>query len=307
MTSLHIACAASGAYIPHSAAMLHSALANGDDRHITVHYLHGPDMSASDSSRIAEMVERGGGSSVFHAIADDRVAGLATGDGFPSVIWYRIFLPELIPDVDRVIYLDVDTIVLDSLVPLWEVPLGEHCLAGVTNVFQEDHADRSARLGLPGPGSYFNTGVMVMNLAAMRRERSTAALAAWAREHSETIGWPDQDTFNVVLGSRRMALHPRWNCMNSIMLFPWSAEVFGAEAVADARRNPAIRHFEGPGVNKPWHYLCDREGRDIYRAHRRATPWPRFRPEGRTPRNVVRRALAPARARSQRPASGVSA
>jgi hypothetical protein len=54
--------------------------------------------------------------------------------------------------------------------------------------------------------------------------------------------------------------------------------------------NPAIRHFEGPGPYKPWHYLCDRRWRDLYRHHRGATPWPRVRLQGRSPRNVWRRA-----------------
>ncbi len=77
--------------------------------------------------------------------------------------------------------------------------------------------------------------------------------------------------------------------MNALLVFPWSVDVLGSEDVAEAIENPAIRHFEGPGPYKPWHYLCAREWRDLYQRHRHATPWPRVRLEGRNPRNMWHR------------------
>jgi lipopolysaccharide biosynthesis glycosyltransferase len=146
-------------------------------------------------------------------------------------------------------------------------------------------------LGLSGPDVYFNTGVILMNLALMRDDDCASALRNYASRHAGELLWPDQDTLNVVLGHRRLPLHPRWNCMNSIMHLPWAVDVFGAGMVAEAQRNPAIRHFEGPTINKPWHYLCQRAMRDVYFVHRRQTPWPRFRLEGATLRNRISRMI----------------
>jgi hypothetical protein len=80
--------------------------------------------------------------------------------------------------------------------------------------------------------------------------------------------------------------------MNAFYVFDHAADAFDAGELAEARDNPAIRHFEGPSINKPWHYLCDRELRELYDQHRAQTPWPRVRREGRTPRNVARRLLS---------------
>ena len=68
-------------------------------------------------------------------------------------MWYRIFLPELLPDVDRVLYLDVDTLAVDSLEPLWATDLGDAPGGAVTNVFMQDRDSRPRpeALGLPGP------------------------------------------------------------------------------------------------------------------------------------------------------------
>ena len=80
--------------------------------------------------------------------------------------------------------------------------------------------------------------------------------------------------------------------MNAVLAFPQAQALLGADAVARARASPAIRHFEGPGANKPWHYLCRQPQREAYFEQRRMTPWPRVRLKGRTPRNLLRRLTA---------------
>jgi lipopolysaccharide biosynthesis glycosyltransferase len=289
MTALHVACAADAGYAPHSAAMLHSVMANRGEGDLRIHYLHGPGFPQDSAQRIRGMVEAGGAAISFYELADERIAGLPEMDFVTSAMWYRIFLGELLPEVDRVLYLDVDTIAVDSIEPLWDVDLADSYVAAVTNVFYlRSHAQRPVELGID-PADYFNSGVVLMNLELMRRDGSARALFDYAAGHAAELAWPDQDALNVVLGKRRVPLHPRWNCMNSVLLFPWAADVFGAEAVDEARARPGIRHFEGPTINKPWHYGCKSPMREVYFEHRRQTPWPRCRIEGVTPRNVLRR------------------
>jgi lipopolysaccharide biosynthesis glycosyltransferase len=278
VTRLDVACAAEGSeYVAHSAAMLHSLLATHRDHDVHVHYMHGPDVTAELEAPLAEMVEREGGRIGFLRIADSEVEGLPTKDFTRKATWYRIFLPELLPDVDRVLYLDADLIVLDSLVPLFELDMTGYWVAAATNVFQENHRWRPSELGLAGPHVYFNAGVLVMNLAEMRRDERTRALLEFGRENAERLEWRDQDTLNVVLGPRRLALDPRWNCMNSMFAFGRSARRWSRYTRFElwrARRRAAIRHFEGPEANKPWHPGGDPELRALYLRHRRATPWP---------------------------------
>jgi len=256
-----------------------------------VHYLHSPGLPDATAARIRAMVERSGGTISFHRIERDAVAGFPSEHRFTPAMWYRLFLPELLSGVDRVLYLDSDTIVTDYLGELWATDLSEHWVAAVTNVFEPWSEHRPAELGLPGPAAYFNSGVLLFNLAAMRRDGRGEALRELVRTRGAELLWPDQDVLNLVLGERRVALHPRWNCMNSILSFPAAREVFGATAVEEARRRPGVRHFEGPGANKPWHLLCDTPGRRAYFVHRRATPWPRTRREGVTALNALRRVV----------------
>jgi lipopolysaccharide biosynthesis glycosyltransferase len=294
VTVLHVSCAADARYVPHTAAMLHSVLTEAGFEEIRVHFLRGQGVTAEHARALTEMVSAHGGAISFLDVPGDRVAGLPTMDEIGPPMWNRFFLTELLPDVERILYLDADTIVLDSLQALWETDLDGCHVGAVTNVFQEDHIPLPARLGLE-PRDYFNSGVLLMNLDLMRRDGSAAALFEYARANAERLVWPDQDVLNAVLGPTRRRLAPRWNCMTSVLRFPWAAYVFSAEELEEARRRPAIRHFEGPSVNKPWHILCDGDRREAYFRHRRQTPWPTVRREGVTPANLVRRAWLPVR------------
>jgi lipopolysaccharide biosynthesis glycosyltransferase len=288
MGVIHLSCAAERNYLAHSAAMLDSALRNRGDHEIEIHYLHGPRFPRRGRSRLAAMVEGLGGTISFLEIPDTEVAHLPTKGFTRKATWYRILLPDLLGAVDRLLYLDVDTIVTSDLAPLWGIDLGQHYVGAVTNIFQADHLHRAAQLGIK-PRDYFNAGVMLLNLGLMRADGCGESLRRFAVENPRQIAWRDQDTLNLVLGHRRLPLHPRWNCMNSIMQFPASIRVFGAEAVEDARRNPGVRHFEGPGLNKPWHEDCAESDRRLYLQHRRHTPWPRVALEGSRLRDRVGR------------------
>ena len=289
MATMHVACGSSAEYVPHVAAMLHSVAEHRGELELDAHFVHGPAVDAQTRALLAGMVERDGGALTFHELGDERIAGLRELPEIPATMWYRTFLPELLVEVDRVLYLDADTIAVDSLEPLWRTDVSDAYVAAVTNVWEEWNRPYPVNeLGLASPDDYFNSGVLLMNLDALRSDDGTARVLEAARSGRRLL-WGDQDALNVALGHRRVPLHPRWNVMNSILTFPGAAEVFGADAIREAREKPAIRHFEGPSANKPWHILFDWEGREDYLRHRGATPWPEVALEGATLRNRWRR------------------
>jgi hypothetical protein len=62
--------------------------------------------------------------------------------------------------------------------------------------------------------------------------------------------------------------------MNSLWEWSdWARDVFGEQTLREAIERPAIVHFEGPSVCKPWHYLCNHAWRDRYRLTLARTPW----------------------------------
>jgi lipopolysaccharide biosynthesis glycosyltransferase len=287
--TLRVACAADEAYVGHCAAMMHSLLTQHRGNDVEIHFLHGPDFPHGVRDQLTTFVHDQGGRLELHVVDDDAVAGLPTLPGIPRVMWYRVFLPDLLPDIDRILYLDADTLVVDRLDALWKEPVAGAYVAAVTNVFPPGLRDRPRDLGLPAGQAYFNSGVLLLALDEMRAGECTARMLHYARNRQ--LPWPDQDALNFVLGARCVPLHPRWNCMNSLYVFPRAREVFGADVVRSARERPAIVHFEGPGLAKPWHYLSKHPFAPAYRRHRAATPWPDVVLEGRSWQHALLRPL----------------
>jgi lipopolysaccharide biosynthesis glycosyltransferase len=288
---MHVACAADANYIPHAAAMLHSLLVHQPRGTVCVHFLHDAGLPPAFQAPLADMLRSGGAEIHFHPIDLPQVDGLPAMGRISRVMWYRVFLPELLPDVDRVLYLDCDVLVRAPLQPLWEIELDEQMLGAVRNVFEAGHEGRARALGLAGPAEYFNSGVLLLNLGCWRREDCSNRVLSYARAHADRLAWPDQDALNVMAAGRWLALHPRWNCQNSFYFYPQARAVFGTAALREALADPAIVHFEGGSLAKPWHYLCKHPLRHAYFEHRRHTPWPQVELEGRGGLNRLLRPL----------------
>lgn len=287
--AMHVACIAEHSYWRHTAAMLHSLHAQHPGEAVNFYVLHGEQAPAEEVERMRGFVAGLGRPLRFLPIAAARIAGFP-GGLFPRAVWYRVLLPELMPELDKVLYLDSDLLVLHNLRPLWETDLGEHVLGAVTNPLPPPLQSHTARLGLE-PSQYFNSGVLLMNLARLREDRAAARLLELSLAHPEHT-CPDQDALSVQYHSQRLALHPRWNFQTVLYdLKPRQVPYFSADELREARAHPAIVHFSG--LFKPWHYLNRYPCRERYFEHARQTPWPILPLEGKTRINTVLRLLPP--------------
>lgn len=271
MSSHHVAIGSDRNYIRHAAATALSAIEA--DSSTTVHLLHAEDVGAEDLERFASMAVQAGGRAVLHLVDDDRLRDLAVMDRIGTVMWFRILLPELLPQVARVLYLDADTLVVGSLRELFEMPLGPAGLAATHNVLEPRHRARVADLGLDGLTGYFNSGVLLLDLDQLRADGRMGQVLEVARERRDELVWPDQDALNLVFADDRVPLHPRWNTQNSLFLWrEWADEVFAPGEVDEALRDPGVIHFEGPGL-KPWFRECPHPRVEAYRRLAARTPW----------------------------------
>lgn len=261
-----------------------SCLRANRGRELRFDVVHDCSLSDSDIEGIQKVVEGGDGTVEFHAVSPSSTVGtLPTNAEFGNVVWLRLYLPEILSGVPRVLYLDADTFVMGSLTELWHTPLREAPLAAVANVVEPPFRAHVAALGVAYPGGYFNSGVLLLNLELMRAEGSLERLLRFALDRRDELVWPDQDVLNAVFARRWAALHPRFNAQSSLW-HPagWAVQVFGEHAVSDARRKPVIRHFEGRGLCKPWHYMCPVPGYRDYRRVLATTPWAHMPIEDRT-------------------------
>lgn len=276
-----LTCSSDEGYAPHAATMLLSALSSTPAARFTVYYLHDPGFSEQTRQTLRGALQHFGARLELHFIAvpDSLVAGLplfrsmAPG-AVPPVMWYRVFLPELLPQEERVLYLDCDTLVVDDLRPLWRTALGGQAIAAVTNPFWQGAIEQgwAARCGLQRHDQYFNSGVMLLNLQVWRQQGLSNQVAAHGRANADWTRFGDQDSLVALLHDRRVPLAPRWNVMRILLVSNHSRQLFSDQDWHEAWRHPAIIHFEGS--TKPWIDPSKHPYGRLHARYARRLPWP---------------------------------
>jgi lipopolysaccharide biosynthesis glycosyltransferase len=267
---IEIACSANTPYVPHVTAMLHSLLTHTTARPVRVWMLHGPDLHEDARPNLTKVIEDLGAQIEYLRVPDELMAGFPTAK-FHYSCWYRILLPELLPEVDRILYLDCDIIVTDDLEPLWSTDLGERSFAACINPLYRPMYKSVRRMGITDHRDYLNSGVLLLDLARLRQEGLAGQLRAYAALHPDNT-CPEQDALSVLKRGEWLSLHPRWNLQTALLDRPRRKLPFTSAQVSEAIERPAVVHFNGPF--KPWQYHCRHPMRHLYAAHLSATPWP---------------------------------
>jgi lipopolysaccharide biosynthesis glycosyltransferase len=267
---IELACTTDGAYAPHTGTLLHSVFSASPTKRFRVHVLTSG-LSAPDRQGLEQVAASFGATVHFLPISETQSAAFPNRK-FHRSCWYRMLLPELLPSMQRVLYLDSDMIVRESVDEIWRADLGNRPIAAVINPFYPFFPDyHVSHLGLAPGSPYYNSGVLVMDLDRMRRAGFCDQVRAYAREHPDNL-YPEQDALNALYQHEVLALHPRWNAQSTMFELDADELPFPTEQVADVRTNPAIVHYIGP--YKPWRYLCTHPLRHLYLEHRSQTPWP---------------------------------
>jgi len=287
---LHLATGTNAAYLHWCATTVLSALRSTPDADTTVHVIVDDDVTASDRARMARMVEGEGATVDWVGVDHARLAELPdqVREHGGAISCARFLLPDQLADVDRLVYVDADTLVVSSLLSLADTDLGGAGLGAVHNVVEPRMRWHLDQLPLADPGRYLNSGVLVMDLGWMRAHGTSRELLDCVRRQADTLLWVDQDALNLVFAGAWAELHPRWNAQNSLWRWPELAgEVFGPVVLRETLTDPAVLHFEGPSLAKPWHYLCTHPFRERYRAMAAQTPWGPVPLADRTPATAL--------------------
>jgi lipopolysaccharide biosynthesis glycosyltransferase len=289
---MHVALAVDRAYLPWSAVAALSCVDHGGPD-VTIHVLHDGSLDrGEDIGRLSSMVEAAGGTLVDHVVDDQRIVALPSIAPYGRVVWLRFLLPEVLPEVSRVLYIDADTLVVSDPAPLMGADLGGAPLGAVANVVYPEHRAHLRALGFDDYRRFLNSGVLLFDLDRFRAEGISESLLAVARDRAADLQWPDQDVLNLVFAERWHALDPRWNAQQTLWIEPaLAADVLGAAAADEARASPGILHFEGPDLAKPWHTLNTHPWRGEWRATLARTPWRGIGLEDRSLTTMLLRAV----------------
>lgn len=157
--------------------------------------------------------------------------------------WFRIKLSDMCPDLDRILYLDCDTLILGDLSELFNTDLDGKYLAGVKDVWGVNKYCK--RLNMTS-GVYVNSGMLLLNAEYCRQENFFDKIVDFANKNAKIIDFCDQDSINKIADEKKVVLNPKFNFMDTW----WRGgyyEFWGEEEqeYLKAGENPVIAHLTG--------------------------------------------------------------
>lgn len=193
--------------------VMQSILEHTDSR-ICFHILHDETLSSDNKYKLEKVAYNGSSIAEFHKIDENDFSVVKNQmSRFTIGAMFRCSLPELLPDLNRIIYLDADLFVNRDIKELWDVDVREYCLAGVVDEGVNIHNYPRILNKYPEikKESYFNSGVLYMNLKKLREFGNLKKLVVDFLVENPEAGLPDQDALNVLFHDKVLYLDGNWN------------------------------------------------------------------------------------------------
>ena len=157
--------------------------------------------------------------------------------------FFKILLGDVIQE-QRVLFLDSDLVIKADLAELYDLNL-KGCILGTPGTTLAKYSGEYAflkSLGFQEEDLWFNSGVMLIDLALWRLANLTSKNLKFYKKYSDRLYTADQTVLNCVLRGKFIPLNPKFN----IAVWP-------SEQTLDPKSTDCVFHFLG--VPKPWDSL----------------------------------------------------
>ena len=165
--------------------------------------------------------------------------------------YYRLKLPSLLPNIDKVIYFDCDFVINSDISELYNFDLKNMPIGGVRDI------KKKALIKNP---TYVNAGMLIFDLEKMRGLDFETKFVEWTEKHLVYITCGDQEIINEVCKGQITILPDEWNVQSS-----------NFTNRSSYIKNPKGIHFISK--RKPWDFGSYSYHKKYYFKYLQMTPW----------------------------------
>lgn len=178
---------------------------------------------------------------------------------WPLSAFTRLFSGEILPlDVDRILYLDCDTIITGDISELEIVRFNGNIAMGVKDCISGTY---KKNVGLDKNSPYINAGVILFDINALRKININEKIDNYMCKYEKLINYADQDILNGVFKGKIGELNPKYNVMTIDIVHTYEeiqklrrpTNFYLKEQLDIAKENPTIIHYTtNMLVVRPW-------------------------------------------------------
>ena len=261
--TIHISVASNNNYVALTAALIKSIICNHLSNELLIFYVINDKISKRNKDKITTLSS---GDVQIKWIDPDKILPEKIdypldNSSYPSTAFLRLLAPYIMAqDVEKLIYLDVDMIVLGDVSELWHLDLKGYPIAAVIDLVKIVSCPWGGitnykQLGIPAETRYFNSGLMVIDVQQWRENQTPKKVFKVMEDNLKFVNYADQYGLNVIFAQNWLEIDPLWN---------WYAHNY--------HPNPKIIHFlDIKPIFKSYRY--EKEFQKEFFKYLNMTPW----------------------------------
>lgn len=176
---------------------------------------------------------------------------------FSNEMYYRILIPDVLPQYDKILYLDCDMIVLSDVAELYKTDIGENCIGACRNLMHSKMIKYVSETLNLEPKKYINSGMILINCKQFKIQKVKSKIFNLI-ESFKNLSYPDQDLINLACKDKIYYFELNWNYLWHLERLNKSTNIdlhLSADELKEfehIKSNIKILHFTGD--KKPWQY-----------------------------------------------------
>ncbi len=258
-------------YLIHMAASMASCMNNCKET-ITF-YVFENDIYTDDKEKIRKLCKKNNCNVIFMNVVD-KLNKFNLSTTFNLNAFSRLLSSSVI-DIDKIIYLDCDTIVIGDISRLWNTDIDGFLIAGVQDtvswplrkVVDLEYSDR-----------YLNSGVLLLNLKEWRKNTIENKFLECITKFNGNVPHNDQGILNYVCNNSKKLLDLSYNVYDTVFYYSkselkkmYDMEVYYSEMeIKRAIDNPIIIHYTEAFYGRPWFVDCNHPRKNEYLIYRKS-------------------------------------
>ncbi len=248
--NIHIALVSSDEYMKYTAVVMLSVLQHLPSKQSIFFHILTEDITDNSKNKILKMKKKYNFDVEYIYIDDDKfkmIEKIKTPNHVKRITYARLFLPDLLPNLDKILCLDSDLLIKKDISKLYNLNINTYLFAAAEDA---NHSKIAERLWGNKDLPYFNTGVLLINLQKLRSINYKENLRQKIQINSNKYQISDQDIINDAFRGYIFPISISWNFYHEYL---FSLGIYKPSNVNDYKiisSSPAIIHFVGAA--KPW-------------------------------------------------------
>lgn len=271
---INVAYSCDEAYIPHTGISILSLLENNKEVQEISFYFISKDISLKSLDMLTKMVNSYNRKliviSFYDLCADLKINSLGR---HIETVYSKLFFSG-IPDIEKLIYIDSDTIINGSLIDFWNIDMSNYLVGGVSTYT----VSSKKRLSLNRVDCFINDGVVLLNLEKFRSQNIEKSFLECIANYKGNPPVLSEGVINKVCRGEIKIIHPKYNLLSGLINHKYNRfldiEVFYSEEVLqEAKQNPVIIHYLAAFYNRPWDVNCTHPMKERYLFYKSISFW----------------------------------